>query len=335
MNSRTLRRSVLTVVAVAVTATALTGGHPPVAHGATRPCGAGAGYPGPLPSGPHTAALIRDGFTFLEGPAWDSAGGTLLLSHMQNPGGPQGVQSSEILRFRPPATFSTLVPDSGSNGLAVTADGSAVLAATHDNRTLSAFRLSDGARTTVAAGPPGQAFNSPNDLTVAEDGTVYFTDPSFQRGARADEQGGRTRVFRLRDGVVSTVDDTLRMPNGIVLSPDGRTLYVGAFGQNVIVKYAVAADGTLGPRTTFARMPTPDGAAIDCAGNLYWASYQDGLVHVFSPAGQEIGRITAGPHTTNAAFGDADGRTLYITSSSAGGTFGLYRIRLLVPGNPY
>jgi gluconolactonase len=110
-----------------------------------------------------------------------AAGGTLLLSHLQDPSGPQGLQSSEILRFTPPATFSTLVPDSGSNGLAVTADGSAVLAATHDDRSVSAFRLSDGARSTVAAGPPGHAFNSPNDLTVADDGTVYFTDPSFQR----------------------------------------------------------------------------------------------------------------------------------------------------------
>jgi gluconolactonase len=334
MSSRTVRRSILTVTAVTLAA-ALTGMHVPSAYSAAGPCGAGAGYPSPLPSGPRTAGLIRNGFTFLEGPAWDAASGTLLLSHMQNPAGPQGLQSSEILRFTPPATFRTLVAGSGSNGLAVTADGSSVLAATHDDRTLSAFQLSDGERTTVAAGPPGHAFNSPNDLTVADDGTIYFTDPSFQRGARADEQAGRTRVFRLRAGVVSVVDDSLRMPNGIVLSPDGRTLYVGAFGQNMIVKYAVADDGTLGARTTFARMPTPDGATIDCAGNLYWASYLDGRIYVFSPAGREIGRISAGPHTTNAAFGDADGRTLYITSSSAGGTFGLYRIRLLVPGSPH
>ena len=334
MNSNLRRRSLLALAAVAMTA-CLTAVDVPAVQGAAPRCGAGEDYPDPLPDGPHTASLIRNGFTFLEGPTWDSAGGTLLLSHMQNASGPQGVQPSEILRFTPPAAFSTLVPGSGSNGLAVTADGSAVLAATHDDRTVSAFRLSDGARSTVAAGPPGRAFNSPNDLTVADDGTIYFTDPSFQRGNRADEQAGRTAVFRVRGGVVSVVDDSLRSPNGIVLSPDGRTLYVGAFGQNVIVKYAVAADGTLGPRSTFARIPGPDGATIDCAGNLYWASYQDGLVHVFSPAGQEIGRISAGPHTTNAAFGDADGRTLYIPSSSADGTFGLYRIRLEVPGHPY
>ena len=335
MCSSALSRSRLTVTIVIMTTIALAGGHSSVANGAARPCNSGAVHGNPLPSGPRRADLIKDGFTFLEGPAWDGASGTLLLSHMQNPSGPLGLQSSAILRFTPPATFSTLIADSGSNGLAVTAGGSAALAATHDNRTLSAFRLSDGTRSTVVAGPAGRAFNSPNDLTVAADGTVYFTDPSFQRGTRADEQGGRTRVLRLRGGVVSTVDDTLRLPNGIVLSPDGRTLYVGAFGENMIFKYAVAVDGTIGARTAFARIPAPDGATIDCAGNLYWASYQDGFIHVLSPAGREIGRISAGPQTTNAAFGDVDGRTLYITSSSAGNTFGLYRIRLLLPGSPY
>ncbi|MFD7660712.1 SMP-30/gluconolactonase/LRE family protein [Actinosynnema sp. NPDC059797] len=279
-----------------------------------------------------TSQLVRGGFTFLEGPTWDQRTGTLLLSDMRNPTGPQGVQPSSVLRFTPPAAFETFIADSGSNGLAITPDGSRLLAATHDNRTVSAYGLADRARTTVAADHQGRAFNSPNDLTIGGDGTTYFTDPTFQRGNRADEQGGRTGVFRVRDGVVRLVDDTLSQPNGVVLSPDGRTLYVG--GGNSIVKYTIAADGSTSNRTAFASIRTPDGATVDCAGNLYWASYDEGLVRVFSPTGALLGTISAGRNTTNAAFGGPDGRTLYITSGTPG-SFGLYQVRLNVPGNPY
>ncbi|MEV7095341.1 SMP-30/gluconolactonase/LRE family protein [Amycolatopsis sp. NPDC051045] len=309
----------------------------PAASGATTasPCTPGATYGSPLPAPAVASQLIRGGFNFLEGPTWDQRTGTLLLSHMQNAAGPQAVQPSAVLRYTPPATFETFIADSGSNGLAITADGTRVLAATHDNRTVSAYRLTDRSRTTVAAGYLGRAFNSPNDLTIGQDGTTYFSDPDYQRGNRADEQGGRTGVFRVRDGVVSLVDDTVREPNGVVLSPDGKTLYVGATGANAIMKYTVFADGSAGNRTTFASMRTPDGATIDCAGNLYWASYDEGLVHVFSPSGAQLGTISAGRNTTNAAFGGPDGRTLYLTSGVSGGGFGLYQAHLNVPGNPY
>ncbi|MDQ7808605.1 SMP-30/gluconolactonase/LRE family protein [Amycolatopsis sp. A133] len=309
----------------------------PAASGATpaSPCPPDGTYGPPLPSQAVTSQLIRSGFNFLEGPTWDRRTGTLLLSNMQNATGPQGVQPSAVLRYTPPATFETFIAASGSNGLAITADGTRVLAATHDNRTVSAYNLSDRSRTTVAAGYLGRAFNSPNDLTTGRDGTTYFTDPNYQRGNRADEQGGRTGVFRVRDGVVSLVDDSLPQPNGVVLSPDGKTLYVGATGANVIMKYTVFPDGSTGNRTTFANMRTPDGATVDCAGNLYWASYDEGLVHVFSPSGAQLGTISAGRNTTNAAFGGPDGRTLYLTSGVSGGGFGLYQTHLNVPGNPY
>ncbi|EOD65743.1 gluconolactonase [Amycolatopsis vancoresmycina DSM 44592] len=323
-----------TVTAAAI---AVAGAVAPPASGAATgsPCTPGTTYGSPLPGPAVTSQLVRGGFTFLEGPTWDRRTGTLLVSDMQNPTGPQGVQPATMLRYTPPATFEPFVANSGSNGLAITADGTRVLAATHDTRTVSAYSLADRSRTTVAAGAPGHAFNSPNDLTIAQDGTVYFTDPSYQRGNRADEQGGRTGVFRVHDGLVSLVDDTLPQPNGVVLSPDGRTLYVGATGADVIVKYTVHPDGTTGDRTTFANIRTPDGATVDCAGNLYWVSNSEGLVHVFSPSGARLGTVSAGRTSTNAAFGGPDGQTLFITSSVPGGGFGLYRTHLNVPGNPY
>ena len=78
----------------------------------------------------------------------------------------------------------------------------------------------------------------------------------------------------------------------------------------------------------------PDGATIDCAGNVYWASGTDGLVHVFSPAGAELGTIASAAGTTNVAFGGADRRTLFITSGRTGDS-GLYGVQLGVPGYPY
>jgi gluconolactonase len=280
------------------------------------------------------AAPIRTGFHFTEGPTWVAEPGYLLFSDMGPAAGPQGVQPSSIWRFTPPATFDEFIPGAGSNGLAVTPDGARVLAATHDRRSVSTYALADRSRGVLVADHLGRRFNSPNDMTIATDGTVYFTDPNFQRGHRADELGGVTGVYRVRDGVVELVDGTLNQPNGIALAPDGRTLYVGGLGNNQIFAYPVRDDGSLGPRRPFAPLTTPDGVGIDCAGNLYWASYQDGRVHVITPDGVEIGTVTAGRHTTNVAFGGPDRRTLFITSGTPG-NFGLHSVRLGLAGHPY
>jgi len=288
----------------------------------------------PLPGSTLSATRVQGGFSFLEGPVWVAGPGHLLVSDMGTATGAEQVQPSTIRRLAPPSPAGTFAVASGSNGLALSPDGQQIIAATHDNRAVSAFRLSDAARTVVAADFQGRAFNSPNDVTVRADGVVYFTDPSFQRGRRADEMGGRTGVFRVVAGQVLLVDDTVRQPNGIALSPDGRTLYVGAFGENRIYAYAVQPDGSTGARTVFATIGSPDGATVDCAGNVYWASHNEGRVYVFSPAGALLGTISSGPQATNVAFGGPDRRTLYITSGRTG-DYGISSIPLGVPGYPY
>jgi gluconolactonase len=288
----------------------------------------------PLPSTTVAAAPVRTGFNFTEGPVWVAGSGYLLFSDMQDASGAQGVQASSIWRFTPPDTFDEFIPDAGSNGLAVTPDGSRIIAATHDQRTVSTYALPDRTRGVLAADYQGHHFNSPNDVTIAADGTVYFTDPNFQRGNRADELGGVTGVYRVRDGVVDLIDGTLNQPNGIALSPDGTTLYVGGLGDNEIFAYPVGADGSIGARRSFAALTSPDGVGIDCAGNLYWASYNEGRVHVIAPDGTEIGVITAGLNTTNVAFGGPDGQTLFITSGTTG-NFGIYSVHLNLAGHPY
>lgn len=307
---------------------------------ADGPCPGGP-FGSPLPSPNPAATKIADGFNFLEGPTWDAASQTLLLSVMYDGTGPQNVQPSDILRYTPATgAFTTFVKDAGSNGLAISRDGTSVLAATHDQRSVSSYNLATGQRTTVAANYQGRLFNSPNDVTVAANGTIYFTDPNFQRANRPDQMSGRTSVFRVTNGVVSLIDDTIRQPNGIELSPDGRTLYVGGNASGRIYQYPVNADGSTGPRRDFASLGGTDGGTVDCAGNVYQTTYGDGRVHVFSPTGQALGTISAGRAATNVAFGGPDRTTLYITSgtpSSGGntGNFGLYRIQLNVPGWPY
>ncbi|MEV4277923.1 SMP-30/gluconolactonase/LRE family protein [Actinoplanes xinjiangensis] len=288
----------------------------------------------PLPAPTLSAPRVQGGFSFLEGPVWIDQPGYLLVSDLGAAAGAQQVQPSTIRRLTPGAPAGTFVAASGSNGLALSPDGERIVAATHDNRAVSEFRLSDATRTVVAADFERRAFNSPNDVTVRSDGVVYFTDPNFQRGRRSDEMRGRTGVFRVVNGQVALVDDTVRQPNGIALSPDGRTLYVGAYGENLIYAYAVRPDGSTGARTVFATIGSPDGATVDCAGNLYWVSHNAGRVHVFSPAGVELGTISAGPGATNAAFGGPDRRTLYITAGRTG-DYGISAISLGVPGYPY
>jgi len=298
-------------------------------------CPADTDYGPPLASVTTTAARLFGGRSFLEGPVWVAGPDHLLMSDMAAATGPQRVQPSTILRYTPGSSApETAIADSGSNGLALAPDGASIVAATHDQRSVSRYQLANSAREPVATNYQGAAFNSPNDVTIRSDGVIYFTDPNFQRGNRADAMQGRTSVFRVSGGTVSLVDDGLRQPNGIALSPDGSTLYVGAYGENTIYRYPVHPDGSTGARTPFASVPGPDGVTIDCAGDVYWTSGADGLVHVFDPAGAELGTISSGTGTTNVAFGGADRQTLFITSGRTGDS-GLYSVHLGVPGYPY
>jgi gluconolactonase len=163
-------------------------------------CEAGAPAEPPLPGAALSATRVQSGFSFLEGPVWIADPGHLLVSDLGTATGAEQVQPSTIRRLAPPAPAETFVAACGSNGLALSPDGQQIIAATHDNRTVSAFRLSDGSRTVVAADYQGRAFNSPNDVTVRADGVVYFTDPNFQRGRRPDAMDGRTGVFRVANG---------------------------------------------------------------------------------------------------------------------------------------
>lgn len=273
-------------------------------------------------------------FGNVEGPVW--TGDALYVSEMssesydaQNP----GVLRSRILRVTPSGEVSVAVADSGSNGLAVDASGNLV-AAVHKDGTVKRIALPSRTETILAAGYMGARFNSPNDLAIHSNGTIYFTDPEYQ--APRTRPQAQTRVYRLPPGGApepvpsSGSPDSFTTPNGVTLSLREDYLYVAASTGR---RYPVMPDGTLGPGQDFPAASRADGMAIDCAGNLYVARSRN--VEVYTAEGASLGRIAVPEvqSVTNVAFGGADRQTLYITG--LGEQKGLFQLRLTLPGKPY
>ena len=285
--------------------------------------------PGRAPAGELTATRVAaakadDGQDRLyEGAVWKD--GALYLSDFVH----SGRFPSRIRRFTPPERWESAVEDSGSNGLALDAEGH-LIAATHDRKQVARVDLDDGTRTALVSTFEGAPFNSPNDLVMAADGTLYFTDPDYQRKAAP---GGQplTRVYRYRDGTTNVVDDTLRNPNGIALSPEGGTLYVaGGTDDGDVLRAYPLRDGVPGDGRDLARISGGDGLAIDCLGNIYVTEHGERRVRVFSPTGQALATIRVDANITNAAFGGEDRRTLFLTGAAS-----LWSIDLDVAGLPY
>jgi gluconolactonase len=158
-----------------------------------------------------------------------------------------------------------------------------------------------------------------NDLVFASNGDLYFTDQGLS--GLHDPTG---RVFRVRaDGRVDCLLDNIPSPNGIALDPSESMLYVAVTRANAIWRVPLMADGTVAKVGTFIQLSGgggPDGLAVDSEGNLAVAHIGLGAVWLFSRRGEPIARIQSdvGDHTTNIAFGGADGKTLFITESESG-----------------
>jgi gluconolactonase len=177
----------------------------------------------------------------------------------------------------------------------------------------------------------GKPFVAPNDLAMGRNGAIYFTDP----GTGTDRPHA---VYLVRpSGEVLLASDSLERPNGILLSRDEKTLYVVDTPSEYVYAFAVKADGTLGPRTNFARLKGIrkndrgaidsgiDGIALDNDGNLYAISWAG--IEVFSGKGVPLGIMEIGVKAQNLAFAGADGRTLYITAHGS-----LLKVHMLARG---
>lgn len=266
---------------------------------------------------------VVDGLGLTEGPIWHRDGYLLFVD----------VTASRIHRWSPQSGLAVVRDSTGrANGIAIDAAGDLIVA--QRDRRLSRIAR-NGAIVLLAERYQGKRLNSPNDLVIRSDGSVYFTDPTFGVRPDAAELGFRG-VFRLGvDGSLHLLASDFTMPNGIAFAPDEKRLYVNDSAEGHMRVFDVAPDGSLTNGRVFATLKDtthegdPDGLDTDGAGNVYSAG--PGGVWVFAPNGALRYRIAIPEeHTTNLAWGDADGRTLYVTAVSRipGGFSGkVYRVR--------
>ncbi len=222
----------------------------------------------------------------------------------------------------------------GSNGLTLDREGRLTIDE-HGNHRVSRLEK-NGALTVLADRYQGKRLNSPNDLVYRSDGTLYFTDPPFGLPKFHDDPRRElpfTGVFSLSNGMLRLLSTDLTGPNGIAFSPDEKYLYVTNWDvkKKVVMRYEANTDGTLSNGTVFFDMTSApgeealDGLKVDQQGNLYVSG--PGGLWIISPEGTHLGTIKGPKLPHNMAWGDEDGKTLYLTAESA-----LYRIRLNIPG---
>jgi gluconolactonase len=277
---------------------------------------------------------IADGFSLAEGPVWTRAGQLLVGDVRGNriysltPGG-------EPMVFRDAAGYSATTPPLGiligPNGITFDRAGHLIVCETGNRRVTSTSP--DGRVTVLADRYDGKRLNSPNDVTVRSDGSIYFTDPPYGFPKQDDDPHKElpfNAVFRIHRGQVQVVTTEVAKPNGLSFSPDERLLYVTDSERNRLMRFDVASDGTAGPGIVLVDQSgeqgagVMDGVKVDSNGNIYVAGV--GGLWIVSPRGAPLARFEVSDIATNAGWGD-DGSTLYVTGRAA-----VYRIRLTVKG---
>ncbi len=332
------------------------GGSTGGSSGSAYTCPTGVTTPSSVPSGsgatkiagaPPSDSFNNNGnnFTNVEGPVW--IGNALYFSEMTGNNPPPArilkIDASDVVTPFFPASGGT--GDSGSNGLAVDGQGR-LIAASHGVGGIVAFNVQTQTPTTLVNSYNGKRFNSPNDLTIRNDGTIYFSDPSFQ--APSPQPQSVTGVYMVppNGSTATLLLSNLSNPNGVALSLDQKTLYVGHGGG--VYSYAVNTDGTIGTSATHVDPSNldnnaTDGMAIDCAGDLYVVRVNQHDIDVVSfgatpgGAGTHLGSIGTIPNAgqlTNIAFGGTDHKTLYITAQGSS-NHGVFKLAMPVPGMPY
>jgi gluconolactonase len=288
--------------------------------------GTGLAQDGPVPGvGPAGPIKKLDGqYAFTEGPAAD-AGGNVYFSDIPN---------KTIHKIDPAGKVTVFRPNSNSaNGLMVNAKGEVV--ACEMEGAIVALSPDGKGRRVVAGEYEGKRFNAPNDLVLDRAGGVYFTDPMF-RAPTPLPQGKTCVYYADAAGKVTRLIDDLPNPNGVLLSPDEKTLYVLPSGQKQMMAYPVAAPGKLGKGRVFCELEQAkaggngggDGGTVDAKGNVYITSALG--LQVFDPAGKKLGTIRFPEQPSNATFGGKDLKTLYVTARTS-----VYACPMEVAGHRY
>jgi gluconolactonase len=281
---------------------------------------------------------LAGGFKFTEGPIWIHEG-YLLFSDIPANAIMKWTPDGKVSVFMKPSGYRGTTafkgPESGSNGLTLDKQGRLTIAE-HANRRVTR-REKDGKLTVLAERYEGKRLNSPNDLVWKSDGSLYFTDPPYGLQTQGDDDPLKelkfNGVFRVAQGKLQLLIKDLTRPNGIAFSPDEKYLYIAVSDEikKIWMRYDVKPDGTVANGKVFFDASSskedglPDGMKVDQKGNVYGTG--PGGVWVFSPDGKHLGTIKPPEVPANCHWGDADGKTLYMTART-----GLYRIRLKVPG---
>ena len=261
---------------------------------------------------------LAGGFDFTEGPTCD-ANGDVFFTDQPN---------DRILKWSADGGLSTFLEPAGrANGMCFDAAGHLIACADEKNELWSI--APDGTVRVLVNEYAGRRFNGPNDVWVRPDGGIYFTDPFYERSwfPHATMQQDGQHVYFLsadRHRLVRVVDDLVK-PNGIIGTPDGKTLYVSDFGAGRTYRYDIAPDGSVSGKWLAANQGS-DGMTLDTDGNLYLTG--EGVA-VFDRTGHEIERIPVPDEewTANVSFGGRDRRMLFITASR-----GLYGVRTRTTG---
>lgn len=285
---------------------------------------------------------IADGFSFTEGPVWHPDGYLLFSDpntnsiYRYNPNNHNvtvymshsGYTGADIGEYGQP----------GSNGLAIDKEGRLIIDQHGNRRVIRVERK--GPVTVLADRIDSKRFNSPNDVVLKSDGTVYFTDPPYglpnffsDKGKELDYSG----VFMIKDGKTIVVSKDLGGPNGLAFSPDEKYFYVTNWDirdihhTKTLWRYEVNADGTLKNGKIFYDFSFTeddealDGMKVDKEGNLFVSA--PGGVWILSAEGKLLGKIVTPERPANMAWGDEDGKTLYMTAHTS-----LYKVRVNTGG---
>jgi gluconolactonase len=276
--------------------------------------------------------VIRSGFTGTEGPIGLPDGHFVFTE----------TQANRITRIDKDTnqTSTFLENTNGSNGLGFDAKGRLVSVQTTPGATKIGVIYPKGSEATLTDNFDGKPYGRPNDLVVAKNGGVYFTDPgpNATPGQPPPTPPLPPAVYYVPPGgKAMQIATGIARPNGIMLSPDEKTLYVNDTNGEHIIAFDVAANGSVSNRRNFAKYATvntapaggvtsgADGLAVDTEGRLYSAAI--GGVQVFSPKGEHLGTIPVSLQPQNIAFAGSDKKTLYIVGRGSA-----FKVRLLATG---
>ena len=269
---------------------------------------------------PAEVERVATGFRFTEGPAWSPKGFLVFSDIPQN----------KVFQLSIDGEIQPFLADSGnSNGLVYDAAGQ-LYGCHHGLRQVSKIDARGGI-TPFVSRFQGKRLNSPNDLALDGRGGVWFTDPRY--GGAEDRELDVMGVYYQAEGqpLVRAVD-TLERPNGILVSHDGKTLYVANPNRRELWAYPITAPGKVGEGKLIFTGDSeldgggPDGMALDARGNIY-ATYKS--VVVLTGGGELVGRISIPENPSNCTFGGRDGKTLFVTARTS-----LYRVAMNVAGAP-